>query len=54
MFEAECFLVEDRLRAGAGVLPAGGIGEAVVVAQSFAFLGLVLDAEVAAAGLLAV
>src|SRR5581483_11095165 len=52
--EGQRFLVEDRLGAGAGVLPGGAVGEAVVVPQRLPFLGLVLDPEVAAARLLPV
>ena len=54
VFEAQRFLVENRLGAGPGVLPGGGVGEVVVLAQSLPVLRLMLDPEVAAAGLLAV
>src|SRR5207237_205154 len=52
--EGARFRVEARLRAGPGVLPGGGVGEPVVVSESFAVLRLVLDPEVAAARLLPV
>src|SRR3569833_2081047 len=43
--------VQDRGRAGDGVLPGGGVGEVLVVAQRLAVGGLGLRAEVTAAGL---
>src|SRR3954453_13011342 len=54
VFELEGLLVELGLGNVARPAPGGGVGEVVVVTQRFAVLGLVLDPEVTAAGLLAV
>src|SRR5690606_25979926 len=49
----QLFLVADRRHRVAGPLPGSYVGEVVVVALGLAFLVLVLGAEVAAAGFLA-
>src|SRR5262245_49031520 len=54
VLELEVFLVELGLGAHPGELPRCDVGEVLVVAERLAVLGLVLDAEVPTAALLAV
>ncbi len=53
VLEVERFLVELGFRSHAGELPPRDVGEVLVVAERLTVFGLVLDAEVAAAALLA-